>query len=202
MIKTRDMPPHLAQAVKRETSGFGVQWASFTDTKGTPRAARWIWVLAVPATAYMLFDTWKTFAKLLAIKSYATAGMIKLLMATGDMVWTLLWLAAAIASLFVPLWAERKFGEVAHVITDTSLISISATRYGSTTVDICPLGSVLAVELHTTTEDSGTLTILAGMRRASDGDIFRKSYIMASVLEPRQVEALINRLASQAGANI
>ena len=198
MIKTREMPPHLAQAVKRETSGLAVQWASLTDTKGSPKQVRWIWVLAVPATLYMLVESWNTLSTLLAVNIQAPGGLVKMGMKMADMVWTLLWLGLAVASLFVPAWVERKCGEVAHVVTDKLLISISATRYGSTTVDICPLQSILAVERHSAKGDSGMLTVTAGHRRVSDGDIFRQTFMMANVLEPQQVEQLINRLWAKA----
>jgi hypothetical protein len=200
MIKIREMPPHLAQAVKRETSGLAVQWASMTDAKGSPKQARWIWVLAVPATLYMLVDSWNTLSMLLAVDIQAPGGFVKMGMKMADMVWTLLWLGLAVASLFVPAWAERKFGEEAHVITDTMLLRISATRYGSTTVDICPLSSILAVERRSGKGDSGILTVTAGHRRVSDGDIFRQSFMMAHVLEPQQVEQLINSLVAKASA--
>jgi hypothetical protein len=200
MIKTREMPPHLAQAVKRETSGLSVLWASMTGTKGSPKQARWIWVLAVPATVYMLVDSWNTLSLLLAVDIRAPGGFLKLGMNLADTVWTLLWLGLTVASLFVPAWVERKFGEEAHVITDTMLLRISATRYGSTTVDFCPLSSILAVERRSTEGDSGILTITAGHRRASDGDIFRRSFTMANVLEPQQVEELINSLSAKASA--
>jgi hypothetical protein len=200
MIQTRAMPPHLAQAVKRETSGLDVQWTSLTGMENATKAVPLIWALAVPATVYMLFESWDRFSTLCAVDINEPRGLLAYAPAIDDLVTTLLWLGAAIASLFVPAYAQRTFGEHAHVLTDTTLMQIIATKSGSTTVHICPLNSVIAVEQSYTNGDTGNITVVFGLRRASDGDVFRKSFNMSHVRNPTEVEQLLNRLALQAGA--
>lgn len=200
MIPTRELPPHLADAVKRETRGETIHWASVTEFMDPALAARWVWLLAVPATAYYLLDSWDTLQKVLAVNPGVKGGTMRLAGRMADLVFTLAVTAACIAALITPVFVRRRYGNAAHVVTDRALLAITATPFGRVTVESSPLHSVLAFDRTQTADGSGQLKIKVSLHRASDDAAFLKFYTLHKILASRQVEDLIRQLADAARA--
>jgi hypothetical protein len=197
MKKGYDLPHHVAEAVKREAGGMQVHWAGRPDARVAFWCALPIWLFAIPWTAFALF--WEA-AAVGALWSTASDGMPSALRVGFGIVFPLFGLpfvAIGLAMLGSPFWIARRVQNQAFAVTGDRLLAIHATRSGGIHVTSALVRKVCKIERTEMPDGSGTLKIVTGTRKDSDGDNVESAETWTGIPDVRHVETLIYDLQSR-----
>lgn len=192
-----DLPDDLRHALAREFVGEPIRWS------GRPAAASafWgsaaIWLFAVPWTAFALF--WES----LAIAGFFGLG------GPASQQWSwfgaifvlfgLPFVAVGIGMLAAPLWLARRARRTVWVVTAKRIACLTLSRSGVTVRTILPR-TIFAIERTEKPDGSGSLKLIFGEGRDSDGDKVERSETLAAIPAVRQVEDIVRRLMADQAA--
>lgn len=187
MSKT-SLPEPIAAAGKRETPGELIRW---TGQPNPGTAFRWsllIWIFAVPWTAFSLF---MTMGVLGVVKSTGTAlGPWGTVGGVVGLLFMVPFLAVGAGMMGVPFWAWRRAQATAWVLTDKRLIEIAVYRKLAKVKTIWP-ERIISIQRSERPDGSGSLQLLLGHRRDSEGDLVSETQHITAVKDVRKLEQLL-----------
>jgi hypothetical protein len=191
MTKGYDLPLHVAQAVQRETEGLKVHWVGRPDAALAFRWATLIWLFGVPWTVFAV--GWELMA--CAVLFSSASDRMPTLMRTGFQIvfplWGLPFIAIGLAMLAAPFWIAQTTRNQAHVVTDHKLYTIVAQRSGDLKVTWALISTIQRMERTEKPDGSGSLKIVTGRARDSDGDMVETTQDWIGIPDVRQVETVI-----------
>ncbi|MBX9991965.1 hypothetical protein [Phreatobacter oligotrophus] len=197
MTLPSDLPADLARAAAGAFPGEPIRWAG----RPSSRAAFWralpIWLFAIPWTAFALF--WEAMAIGGAL---GLAGRGSEASSTFGLVFTLFglpFIAVGIVLMGLPFWTARRTARTLWLVTTRRVGSVTLTASGVTIRTVWP-HDLLAMECRERRDGSGTLKLIFGEGRDSDGDKVERSETLGHIPEVRRVEALVRQLADDAKA--
>ncbi len=191
-----DLPAPLLKALKAETANDPVVYAVQPKPWPTFRATLPIWIMGIPWTAL-------TMALLVAALAGPLAGAPPPdeLGFSGALATTML---ALFISMFVlmgwgmmlaPFWAQWKARRTVYAVTKKRLIILTQGRtLHVQSIEPQGMRSFTRWERH---DGSGTLTILQGFTRDTDGDTVEKGETLWCVPEVKRLESLLQDLRSK-----
>ncbi|MDX2308796.1 MAG: hypothetical protein NW216_11205 [Hyphomicrobium sp.] len=190
------LPADLTAAVKAETRGELVKWAARPDAWKAFRAAFGTYLFALPwcAITFTVFG-----ALILAITSgkppareiatYEYAAMAAAVIFSGGFV------LAGLAMLLMPFWVLWRGRRTVYAITDKRIVTI-VTGPGAKVSSIPPEG-IVRTERRDGRNGTGTLRIITGYNRDSDGDTVTEAEELYSVPAVRAADTLVEQLRSR-----
>jgi len=192
-----DLPPRLAAAAKRETRGELVRWIGRPSSAVAFRASLPIWLMGVPWSALMFTIFGVLLAAVFSGKSptrqipqWEYFAMGAAILFTGGFV------LIGLGMLATPPFAAWKARRTAYVITDKRLLTITTGR--RTTIRSVEPHRLLSLQRNEHANGSGTLTIVTGHAKGSDGDRMDLSEQLIGVPDVAKAERLLRALAADA----
>jgi hypothetical protein len=190
---TTNLPPPLAKALKAETSGDPVLYAVQPQPWPTFRATLPIWLMGIPWTALTM-----------ALLVMALAGPLSGTppppsLGPGDTFG--LMMVAVFISMFVlagwgmmlaPFWAYWKAKHTVYAVTKSRLIILTLGR--SLNVQSIEPDGMRGFTRLERRDGSGTLTILQGFGKDSDGDPAEKTETLWCVPTVKHLEGRLHEL--------
>lgn len=189
-----DLPRTVFEAVEAKTAGLDVHWVGRPDWRVIFKWSMLIWLFAVPWT---LFSVGWTVGAAVMIWGPPSANMSSTMQTIIGIIfplWGLPFIGIGIAMLASPIWLAQTARHTAYVVTTDALMTIAAGRSGTVTVTTLPLGQILSTVLKEWPGGYGTLRLLKGWKKDSDGDQVRDEETLVGIPEAARVEALINSL--------
>jgi hypothetical protein len=192
----QDLPPPLMKALKAETAGDPVVYAVQPQPWPTFRATVPIWLMGIPWTALTT-----------ALLVIALAGPMSGAPPPPTLGWDGAFgitLFAIFISVFVligwgmmlaPFWAYRKAKQTVYAITRTRLIILTQGR--SLKVQSIEPDGMRGFTRNERRDGSGTLTILQGFKKDSDGDPVEKTETLWCVPAVKGLESRLQELRSR-----
>ncbi|XUU60578.1 hypothetical protein ACRAQ6_13610 [Erythrobacter sp. HA6-11] len=183
-------PDSLSLALDRELkSGERVLWEQRQIARLSYMSFG-IYLFAIPWTAFSIFWT-----------AMAGAGAYAMQEESGWLSWAfplfgLPFVAVGLGMLgspFLPLWNK---GKVLFAITNDRVIKLRLGR--SIDVDSVPARRIGAIKRKEHRDGSGSLSIVTGTRRDSDGDVSAERFIIDNVADVLRAQDIIEELADQA----
>lgn len=184
------LPPNLKDFVRREFASDPVQWAHRPPAGRDARSAMWIWLFAIPWTAFTGFWEYA------AITGYLGIYPGKSIKGTGGLVmvlWGIPFVLVGLAMMSAPWWAWRAARRSIWVMSRKRLAYVTAGRKTTRIRSIYPRD---IVEI-TRTEDAtgkGSLKLTYQATRNSDGDLRERSDTINALHDVRRVEYMIREL--------
>lgn len=193
MIVATELPPRLAEAVKRETERERIRWSGRPIPRSAFRTGMLVWLFAVPWTAFALFWEWSVVGGLLFGKAAAKAGATGHAFTWGMGLLGLPFVLIGLAMLAAPWGLARSARNTIHIVTDKRLVSIRANRFSTKVKTIWP-NELVSIERTEKPDGTGDLTLVLGSRRDSDGDKVTLSETLSGVPEVRRAERTLIEL--------
>lgn len=182
------LPDNIAAVVRRETPGELIRWSGQPDAAYAVRWSMLIWIFAVP---------WTAFSTMMALQ---TSGLGRLFSGTASnwaaftsvvgLLFMTPFLLVGFAMLLAPLWVWRKARATAWVVTDKRLLTIEVHGRHTKVKTVLP-ERIVSIERTERADGSGSLKLLLGSRRDSDGDMVSETEVITAVAEVRRLEQLL-----------
>lgn len=195
------LPEHLAAALKRETSDDAVRWYG----RPNPSQAFWrttpIWLFAIPWTVfsgYMMLGL--AAAMIFAKVPPNAAGKIDAFIPVMGWIGVLFmvpFVVIGLAMMISPFWVWSVSRNTVYAVTDRRVLTIATGR--TTKITAIDLRSIQMTERSERVDGSGTLKLVIGHGRDSDGDAVEKKHDLFAIPEVRNVAALIDGLRAKSG---
>lgn len=191
MIAPADLPDDLRRAVISEFAGEPIRWAGQPSAHTAFWRSAAIWLFAVPWTLFALF--WES----LALGSFSAIGETE----GGESSWFgvvfvlfgLPFIAIGLGMMAAPFWLARRARRSIWVITARRIACLTLGRRGVAVRSILPR-TIFAIERTEKPDGSGTLKLVFGEGRDSDGDKVERSETLQGIPDVRRVEDVIRRL--------
>lgn len=190
------MPPHLMKALKAETLGDRVVYAVQPKPFPTFRATLPIWLMGVPWTALTTFLIVMMAAGPVSGKpvpdSLGASGATGLVL---GLLFVSVFAAIGWGMMLAPFWAYWRAKHTVYAVTKQRLIILTQTR-NLKVQSIEPHGmhGFTRVEKR---DGSGTLTIMLGFKKDSDGDVTEKTETLWCVPGVKRLEQQLQHLRQQ-----
>lgn len=192
-MSTAALSDSLAAALRREAAGELIRWTGRPDPARTFWISSLIWIFAIPWTAFSGFMT----AVIVGVAigsgtpapapfngAWGVAGIAVALMFMTPFV------VVGLGMMSAPVLAWLKAHRTIYGATDQRLIVISLFR-GTTTVKSIWLERIVSIERQEKSDGSGSLKLLLGSRRDSDGDLVQEAESIPVVPDVRRLEAVL-----------
>lgn len=188
MSKT-PLPEHMMAAVRRETPGELIRWTGRPDASSAFRWSMLIYLFAVPWMAFTLFFTVGMVGVGVGGKApwppgWGTTGLVV------GLLFMVPFLAVGLAMLAAPFWLWRRARAMVYVVTDKRLLRAEVYS-GRTKVKTIWPDRIVSMERTESADGSGSLNLLLGQRRDSEGDMVTETEAIAGVPEVRKLEELL-----------
>lgn len=196
MLGLNDLPHDLAAALKRETKGELIRWTSRPDPGRAFLGASPIWLMGVPwsALTFTLFGF--LFASIFfsppperSVPPWEYVAMGAALIFAGSFV------LIGLAMLFAPFLAWHQAQRTVHAITDKRLVSVIAGR--STSIKSVLPAQLVSFERKERADGSGTLKIVTGYEKDSEGGRVTLSEELIGVSSVATAERLLQELQAK-----
>lgn len=181
------LPRRFREAVTREFQGERVLWVGRSSATRSALVASLIWLFAIPWTAFAL--GWEYMAIAGWLSGKPPPDNLQLVMGLVFPLFGLPFILIGLAMLAAPLFAWRWARRTVHVITDRRLASLTIGR--SLKVKSHAIGSIVRTERREHRDGSGTLKVVTGIRRDSEGDKVEEVETFYGIADVRKVERLI-----------
>ena len=189
-----DLPDDLRRAVTAEFAGEPLRWTGRPSARSAFRGSAAIWLFALPWTAFALF--WE----ILALGGFIGLGGPKnqqwSWFGAFFLLFGLPFVAVGLGMMAAPFWLARRAGRTAWVITSRRIACLTLGRRGVTVRSIAPR-DLFAVERTEKADGSGTLKLIFGEGRDSDGDRVERSQTLQGIPDVRRVEDLVRRMMDE-----
>ncbi len=193
---TKDLPAPLIKALKAETTGDPVQYAVQPQPWPTFRATLPIWLMGIPWTALT------TALLVMAIAGPVSGAPAPDSLGPGGTTSTVM--IALFISVFAligwgmmlaPFWAYWKARHTVYAVTKKRLILLTLGR--TLKVQSIEPAGMRGFTRHERRNGSGTLTILQGFEKDSDGDKVEKTETLWCVPAVKRLETLLQELRTR-----
>ncbi|MFM9941739.1 MAG: hypothetical protein ACKVP7_19820 [Hyphomicrobiaceae bacterium] len=197
MSWTQDLPPAAVTAVKSETAGEIVKWAGKPNPRRAFLQGTAAWLMGIPWCALMF--TIFTVLVLAVFSGKPPKGGVTLmmgLMMAGALVFVSAFVMVGIGMMAVPFWAWWNARRTVYAITDRRILKMT---YGRTSVVTSIAPDRIVRQTRTERRDgSGTLSLVTGYEKDSDGDVSAKTEELFAVPRVREAERLIDAMRPRA----
>ncbi len=183
------LPDHLRALLSSETRGELLRWTAQPDPRLAFRAAFAIYVIAVPWAAITIPTCG---ALLLSLWKGKPAGTWDAVLAKFGVLFALSFLAAGLVMLASPWWVRARARRTVYAITDKRILTLVAGRTLKAT-SIVP-ERIAKLERSERRDGSGSLKIVSGVRRDSDGDIVAEAEELTAIARVHDVERMVEDL--------
>jgi hypothetical protein len=181
-----DLPKRLSAAIQSETQGERIRWLGRPSSRAAFSGGMLIWLFAVPWTAFALF--WTAGALGLLSIGKAAAKVSAMNWAMG--LFGLPFILVGLAMLAAPFGLARSARNTVHVITEKRLLTITANRVHTRVKTLWP-ADLVSIERTERPDGSGSLKLVLGSHRDSDGDKQTTSEAIGAVPDVRRAEQLL-----------
>lgn len=187
MSTIADLPRRLRDAATREFQGERILWAGRPSASRAFWAGTLVWLFAIPWTAFSL--GWEA----MALQGWlsgkpspsATHTVMGIVFPLFGLPFVLIGLAMMAAPFLAWIWARR----TVHVIGEKRIACLTVGR--RLKVKTYPTASVMRTERTERRDGSGTLKVVTGLRRDSEGDKVEESETLYGIPEVAKVERLL-----------
>lgn len=187
MSTVSELPQRMRDAVTRELQGERIIWAGRPSATRSFLASLPIWLFAIPWTAFSLGWEWVALGGWLSGKpspsdTHTIMGIVFPLFGVPFVV-------VGLGMMAMPFMAWRWARRTVHVIGDTRLVTITVGR--TLKVKTYQTASITRLERTERRNGSGTLKVILGTHRDSDGDKTETIEVFYGIDEVAKVERLI-----------
>ncbi len=187
MSNPNDLPRHLRAAVVKEFEGERIVWAGRPGAGRTFLISTSIWLFAIPWTAFSLGWEWMALSGWLYGKpspsnTHSLMGVIFPLFGIPFVV-------VGFGMMVMPFIAWRSALKTVHVLGERRLVTMTVGR--TTKVKTFAASAITRTERTERRNGSGTLKIVLGSRRDSDGDKVDDVEVLYGIADVRKVERLV-----------
>jgi hypothetical protein len=187
MSTVNDLPRWMRDAVTKEFQGEAILWAGRPSASRTFLVSLLIWPFAIPWTAFSLGWMWMALGGWLSGKpSPSTTHTI---MGVVFPLFGLPFVLVGLGMMAAPFLAWRWARKTVHVIGDKRIVSLTVGR--KLKVKTYPIGTVVRTERTESRNGSGTLKVVTGVKRDSDGDKVETTEVFYGIPDVRKVERLL-----------
>jgi hypothetical protein len=177
----------MRDAVTREFQGERILWVGRPSATRSLLVALPIWLFAIPWTAFSLGWEWVALSGWLSGKpspstTHSVMGIIFPLFGVP-------FVLVGLGMMATPFLAWRWAWRTVHVIGEKRLVTLTVGR--RLKVKSYPVGNVVRTERTEKRDGSGTLKVVTGVSRDSDGDRVETTEVFYGVPEIRKVERLL-----------
>lgn len=195
----RDLHPDLVRAVKAETQGELIRWAGRPSSWRACLGSFSVYLMGIPWSAI----TFTVFGVLVAacffspppdriIGTWEYVAMGAALLFTGTFA------LIGVGMLFTPLYVFWRATHTVYAITDKRILTI-VIGHGGKVQSITP-ERIVKLERHDGRDGRGTLRIVTGYSKDSDGDTVTESEELYSVPDVRAAERAVAALRDRRAA--
>ncbi len=193
------IPPELKAFAEREFLGEKLVWAAQPDVKIAFLLSFGIWLFAIPWTAFSLF--WISIPVAALYEGYTGANIGAPKGAPSLAMWAFaLWgvpfVLVGFGMLLAPFWTLRKGAKTLYVLTAKRLAVLEGRRT-ITITSILP-ADISGFSRKEGPDGRGTLIVLQGYEKDSDGDRVAKKTELGVIADVRRVEELVRGLLKTA----
>lgn len=187
MSTVADLPRRLRDAVTKEFQGEAIRWAGRPSAWRAFKASTPIWLFAVPWTAFSLGWEWLALGGWLSGKpspssTHTIFGIVFPLFG-------LPFILVGLGMMAMPFIAWIGARRTVHVVGDRRFSTLTVAR--QLKVKSYSVGDIVRTERSERRDGSGTLTVITGFRRDSDGDKVEDTEMLYGIADVRKVERLI-----------
>lgn len=193
------LPPEAIATIEAETQGETVRWAGKPDASRAFRAGFAIYAMALPwcALIFTVFGvlvlavtSGKTPSRPIPLWEYWAMGAA--LIFAGSFV------AVGIGMLLTPFWVRWKARRTVYAITDRRVLTIVTGR--TTEVSAIAADKIVKLTRKEKRDGSGTLRIVTGYGKDSDGDRVEEATELYAVPNVRAAEQAVEDMRARGSA--
>lgn len=188
-----DLPPDDVAAIETEMQGEAVRWAGKPDAGRAFRYGFAIYAMGIPWSAL----TFTLFGFLVAAvfsgnPPNRTVHNFEYLAMGAAIIFTGAFAAAGVAMLATPFYIWRKARGTVYAITDKRVITVVTGR----TMEVSAISGdkILKLERREKRDGSGTLKIVTGYGKDSDGDRIEETTELFGVRDVRAAERAVEEI--------
>jgi hypothetical protein len=194
MTAPADLPDDLHRAVNSEFAGEPLRWAGQPSSRMAFWRSAGIWLFAVPWTLFALF--WETLSLGGFLGFGGPTGQEWSWFGAFFVLFGLPFAAIGLGMMAAPFWLSRRAARSVWVITARRIALITLGRSRVTVRSILPQ-AVFAIERTEKADGSGSLKLIFGEGRDSDGDKVERSETLQGIPDVRRVEDIIRRMMEE-----
>jgi hypothetical protein len=187
MSTVTDLPRRMRDAVTKEFQGERILWAGRPSASRSFLVSLPIWLFAIPWTAFSLGWEWMALGGWLSGKPPPSG--IQLIFGIVFPLFGLPFVLVGLGMMATPFLAWRWARRTVHVIGDNRLVTMTVGR--SLKVKTYQTASITRLERTERRNGSGTLKVIMGTHRDSDGDKTETTEVFYGIDEVAKVERLI-----------
>lgn len=188
-----DLSHDLAAALKSETRGEVIRWAGRPDPSAAFRSTLGILLFAVPWLAISLPISGAMLGAILkGPPATRVVSMFEVAMVWFGFVFSLSFVLIGLGMVAAPFLALRRARRTVFAITDDRILTISANKTRKVTT-ILP-EKILKIERTERGNGSGTLKVVIGHKKDSDGDTIETAESLVGVPRVADAERWVNAL--------
>ena len=187
MSTVNDLPRRLRDAVTKEFQGEAILWAGRPSAMRTFLVSTLIWLFAIPWTAFALGWEWMALGGWLSGKPPPSGS--HLIFGIVFPLFGLPFVLVGLGMMATPFLAWRWARRTVHVIGDKRLVTMTVGR--KLKVKTYPTASITRLERTERRNGSGTLKVIMGTHRDSDGDKTETTEVFYGIDDVAKVERLI-----------
>lgn len=188
MKKKNEPASDLKAALQREMRVERVLWSGQPDPRRAFVPLTAIWIFAIPWTVFSLFAEWTAIAQFLRAvergRGWQVGNWLGLL-------WGLPFVAIGLAMMAAPLVAARRARASIYGLGEERLVHLRK-GYRSLVVRSTRLDQIGTIERSEWPDGSGTLRLILGHSRDSDGDLVERWEKVEHVPNVGELEKLLN----------
>ncbi len=187
MSTVTDLPRQMRDAVTQEFQGERILWAGRPSATRSFLVSLPIWLFAIPWTAFSLGWEWMALGGWLSGKPSpsTTHSIMGVVFPLFGVPFVLVGLGMMATPFLAWRWARR----TVHIIGDKRIVTMTVGR--SLKVKTHPTASITRLERIERRGGSGTLKVIMGTHRDSDGDKTETTEVFYGIPEVRKVERLL-----------
>jgi len=187
MSTVSELPRRIRDAVTRELQGERILWTGQPSATRSFLASLPIWLFAIPWTAFSLGWEWMALGGWLSGKpSPSTTHTI---MGVVFPLFGVPFVLVGLGMMATPFLAWRWARRTVHVVGEKRIVTMTVGR--SLKVKTYPTASITRLERIERRGGSGTLKVIMGTHRDSDGDKTETTEVFYGIPEVRKVERLL-----------
>ena len=188
MSTVADLPRRLREAVTKEFQGEAIRWVGRPSAGRVLATSLLIWLFAVPWTAFSI--AWV----IMAGQSWLSAtpsirslhGLTGVAFPLFGMPFVMVGLIMMAAPVIAWAWARH----TVHVIGQKRFATVTASRR-LLKVKSYPIGQIVRTERIEKRNGSGTLKVVTGTRRDSEGDKVEDTEVLYGIADVAKVDRLL-----------
>lgn len=196
MQKSGQLPEPLLALVTRETAGEPIQWIARPSPRAAFLTSMSAWLMGIPWSAFSCTMFGILFAAVFFSKQPTRSiAFVEYAAASAGLLFAGLFVAIGFAMLAAPFWAAYKARRTAYIITNKRLLIVTAGSPASI-ASIHP-GQMHSFERKEHRDGSGTLSIVTGLGKNSDGEVQEQIKRLFAIADVGKVEQNLQKLRAR-----